>query len=119
VLSARQLDYVHAARALGASNLRVIVRHVLPNTLTYVIVASTLAVPGYILGEVALSFLGVGIEEPIPSWGLMLRDGQNTRTLVQAPWVLVPGLFIFITVFAYNFVGDGLRDALDPKAVEK
>ena len=118
VLSVRQLDYVRAARALGASNLRIIVRHILPNTFTYVIVAATLSVPGYILGEVALSFLGVGIEEPIPSWGLMLRDGQNLRTLMQAPWVLVPGLFIFITVFAYNFLGDGLRDALDPKAVE-
>ena len=118
VLAVRQLDYVHAAQALGASNLRIIVRHVLPNTLTYVIVAATLSVPGYILGEVALSFLGVGIEEPIPSWGLMLRDGQNLRTLVSAPWVLVPGAFIFVTVFAYNFLGDGLRDALDPKAVE-
>jgi peptide/nickel transport system permease protein len=118
VLAVRQLDYVRAAQALGASNLRIIVRHVLPNTLTYVIVAATLSVPGYILGEVALSFLGVGIEEPIPSWGLMLRDGQNLRTLVHAPWVLAPGAFIFVTVFAYNFLGDGLRDALDPKAVE-
>lgn len=118
VLAVRQLDYVRAAQALGASNLRIIVRHVLPNTLTYVIVAATLAVPGYILGEVALSFLGVGIEEPIPSWGLMLRDGQNLRTLINAPWVLVPGVFIFVTVFAYNFLGDGLRDALDPKAIE-
>lgn len=118
VLSLRQLDYVSAARALGANNLRIIVRHILPNTLTYVIVAATLSVPGYILGEVALSFLGVGIEEPIPSWGLMLRDGQNVRTLVTAPWVLIPGVFIFITVFAYNFLGDGLRDALDPKAIE-
>ena len=118
VLSVKQLDYVQAARALGSSHLAIIIRHVLPNTITYVIVAATLAVPGYILGEVSLSFLGVGIEEPTPSWGLMLRDAQTINTLKNAPWVLVPGVFIFITVFAYNFLGDGLRDALDPKAVE-
>jgi len=119
VLAVRDLDYIQAARALGASRPRIILRHVLPNTFTYVIVAATLAVPGYILGEVALSFLGVGIEEPEPSWGLMLQDGQNLRTLTQAPWVLAPGVFIFVTVFAFNFLGDGLRDALDPKAVDQ
>jgi peptide/nickel transport system permease protein len=118
VLSVKQLDYVRAAQALGAGHLRIIVRHILPNTFTFVIVAATLSVPGYILGEVGLSFLGVGIEEPTASWGLMLQDGQNQRTLVEAPWVLLPGVFIFVTVFAYNFLGDGLRDALDPKAVE-
>ena len=99
----------------GASPLRIIVHHLLPNTLTYVIVAATLSVPSYILGEVALSFLGVGIEEPQASWGNMLNDAQNLRTLVDFPWMLIPGVFIFITVFAFNFFGDGIRDALDPK----
>lgn len=118
VLSVKQQDFVNAARALGGSHLRIIIRHVLPNTLTFVIVAATLAVPGYILGEVALSFLGVGIEDPIPSWGLMLRDGQTVSVLASRPWILAPGVFIFITVFAFNFFGDGLRDALDPKAMD-
>ncbi len=118
VLAVKELDYVRAARSLGASHLRIIIRHLLPNTFTYVIVSATLAVPAYILGEVALSFLGVGIEEPTPSWGLMLHDGQTLHTLTSAPWILVPGVFIFVTVFAFNFLGDGLRDALDPKAVE-
>ena len=118
VLSVKQLDYIHAARVLGASHLRIIVRHLLPNTMTYVIVSATLSVPGYILGEVALSFLGVGIKEPTASWGLMLSDGQHITTLEKTPWLLMPGVFIFLTVFAFNFLGDGLRDALDPKAAE-
>lgn len=118
VLAIKQYDYVMAARALGASPLRQIVRHLLPNTFTYVIIAATVSVPGYILGEVALSFLGVGIEEPYPSWGNMLQDAQNIRALVDFPWLLIPGLFIFITVFAFNFFGDGVRDALDPKYLD-
>lgn len=115
VLSLKKLDYVNAARVLGASPWRIITRHLLPNTLTYVIIAATLAIPYYILGEVALSFLGVGIEEPQASWGNMLQDAQNLRALVDFPWLMIPGVFIFITVFAFNFLGDGVRDALDPK----
>lgn len=118
VLSIKKLDYVMAARALGASPLRQIVRHLLPNTLTYVIISATLSVPGYILGEVALSFLGVGIEEPYASWGNMLNEAQNIRALVDFPWLLIPGVFIFVTVFAFNFFGDGVRDALDPRYLE-
>ncbi len=118
VLAIKKLDYVMAARALGASPLRQITRHLLPNTLTYVIIAATLSVPGYILGEVALSFLGVGIEEPQASWGNMLNEAQNIRALVDFPWLLIPGVFIFITVFAFNFFGDGVRDALDPRYLE-
>lgn len=115
VLSIKKLDFVSAARVLGASRLRIIVFHLLPNTLTYVIISATLSVPYYILGEVALSYLGVGIEEPQASWGNMLHEAQSIRALVDFPWLLIPGVFIFITVFAFNFFGDGVRDALDPK----
>jgi peptide/nickel transport system permease protein len=117
VLSIRQNEYVTAARALGMGNSRIILRHILPNTMSFTIVAATISVPGYILGEVALSFLGVGIQEPQASWGLMLGQAQNVTVLSAFPWVLTPGYFIFITVLAYNFLGDGLRDALDPRKV--
>ena len=117
VLSLKERDYVIAARALGYSNLRVIVRHILPNTLSFVIVTATLSVPFFILSEVALSFLGVGIQEPEASWGNMLRDANGIRYLQDFPWVLIPGLFIFIAVMAWNFLGDGLRDAADPRTL--
>lgn len=116
VLSIRQTDYVTAAEALGMSRLRVIVRHVLPNTLSFVVVAATLAVPGYVLGEVVLSFLGVGIQEPDASWGNMLQQARSLTVLTDFPWLLyAPGMAIFVTVMAFNFLGDGLRDALDPR----
>jgi peptide/nickel transport system permease protein len=115
VLSIREYDYVRAAEALGASPLRVVLRHVLPNTASFVIVAATLSVPAYILGEVALSFLGAGVQEPTPSWGNMLREAQNVPVLASFPWILAPGAVIFLTVLAFNFLGDGLRDALDPR----
>jgi peptide/nickel transport system permease protein len=117
VLSLREFEYVTAARALGAGTLRILVRHILPNTMSFLIVAATIAVPGYILGEVTLSFLGIGIQEPQASWGNMLTDAQNIRVLKSFPWMLVPGFFIFITVLAYNFLGDGLADALNPRKV--
>lgn len=117
VLSLRTNDYVVAARALGAPTGRLLVRHILPNTFSFAIVSATLAIPGYILGEVALSFLGLGIQEPEASWGNMLREAQQAGVLLDSPWVIVPGVFIFLTVLAYNFLGDGLRDATDPRAV--
>jgi peptide/nickel transport system permease protein len=117
VLAIRENDYVRAAQALGVPPLRIVVRHVLPNTASFVIVAATLSVPRYILGEVALSFLGAGIQEPTPSWGNMLREAQNVPILASFPWILSPGVLIFCTVLAFNFLGDGLRDALDPRAV--
>lgn len=117
VLSLRQNDYVVAARALGVSTRRIIVRHVLPNTFSFAIVSASLAIPGYILGEVALSFLGLGIQEPEASWGNMLRSAKETSTLLESPWTVAPGVFIFLTVLAFNFLGDGLRDAADPRAV--
>jgi peptide/nickel transport system permease protein len=117
VLSIKEREYVLAARALGYSDLRIIVRHILPNTFSFVIVTATLSVPFYILGEVALSFLGAGIQEPEASWGNMLTAAQNNRYLTDFPWVLTPGFFIFVAVMAWNFLGDGLRDAADPRTL--
>jgi peptide/nickel transport system permease protein len=116
-LSLREQQFVLAARSLGQSHLKIIVRHILPNTFSYVIVAATLSVPYYILGEVVLSFLGVGIQEPNASWGNMLTAAQNTEYLRNYPWLLAPGAAIFITVLAFNFLGDGLRDAADTKSL--
>ncbi len=116
-LSLREQQFILAARALGQSHLKVIVRHILPNTFSYVIVAATLSVPYYILGEVVLSYLGVGIQEPSASWGLMLNAAQNTEYMRNYPWLLAPGAAIFVTVLAFNFLGDGLRDAADTKSL--
>jgi peptide/nickel transport system permease protein len=116
VLALRENEYVTAARALGAGPLRVLFRHIVPNTLSFLIVAATISVPGYILGEVFLSFLGVGVQEPVASWGNMLTAAQSVRVLTSYPWVLTPGFLIFVTVMAFNFLGDGLSDALNPRA---
>ena len=116
-LSLREQQFVLAARSLGQSHLKVIVRHILPNTFSYVIVAATLSVPYYILGEVVLSYLGVGIQPPNASWGLMLSDAQNITYLQNYPWLFAPGAAIFVTVLAFNFLGDGLRDAADTKSL--
>jgi peptide/nickel transport system permease protein len=110
-------EYVLAVRALGASHLRVIVRHVLPGTLSYAIVAATLAIPAGMLGESGLSFLGLGIQDPEASWGNMLQQTMNIVNIRYYPWLLVPGVMIFVTVVAFQFLGDGLRDALDPRTV--
>jgi peptide/nickel transport system permease protein len=116
VLSVREREYVEAARALGVSDAKIIVRHVIPSTFTFAIVAATLSIPGYILGEAGLSFLGLGIRDPMPSWGNMLSAAQSLSVLEQQTWILAPGVAIFITTLAFNFLGDGLRDALDPKS---
>jgi peptide/nickel transport system permease protein len=113
VLSAREVDYVQAARSLGMGSFRIILRHVLPNITSYLLVAATVALPGYILGESALSFLGLGIKEPMTSWGLLLQDAQSFEALRLYPWLLTPGLMIVVAVLAFNFVGDALRDAAD------
>jgi peptide/nickel transport system permease protein len=108
-------DFIQAARAIGLHNSRIIGKHVLPNTIGYTVVAMTLRIPGYILGEAALSILGLGIMEPTASWGNMLEKAMNIAELDQHPWVLWPGVFIFIAVICFNLVGDGLRDAVDPR----
>src|SRR6185369_8907075 len=115
-LSLREQQFVLAARAAGATPIRVIGRHILPNTFSYVIVAATLSVPYYILGEVVLSFLGVGIQEPQASWANMLTAAEDVNYLQSFPWLLAPSAAIFITVLAFNFLGDGLRDAADTKS---
>jgi oligopeptide transport system permease protein len=113
-LSAKQAEYVEAARSLGASAARIILRHVVPNVVGPVIVFSTLLVPTVILVESFLSFLGLGVQEPSTSWGLLISQGVGS--LDSAPWLLVvPAAFLAATMFAFNFIGDGLRDALDPK----
>ncbi len=118
VLTIRKQEYVTAAEALGYGRLRIIARHILPNTMSYVIVAATLSIPSYILGEVVLSFIGVGVQEPSASWGNMLNQARSIRALTSFPWLLyAPGTAIFLTVMAFNVLGDGLRDALDPRRV--
>lgn len=118
-LSLRSREFVLASRTIGTSNARIIFSHILPNTMGPIIVAATLSIGGVILSEAALSYLGLGINPPTPSWGNILNDAQNYTVLKTAPWYpFFPGLMILITVLCFNFVGDGLRDALDPKAIE-
>lgn len=113
VLSQRSKDYVEGARAIGASQWRIMFRHVLPNCLTPVLVAAALAIPGVIMGEAGLSYLGLGIKPPQPSWGQMIAEGQSL--LLLAPWIsMIPGVFILIATLGFNLVGDGLRDYFDP-----
>ena len=114
VLSVRQKEYIEAARTIGADDRRIMSRHVLPNILGPLIVAETLAIPTYIATEAFLSFIGLGVNPPTPSWGIMIADGA--RTIRSYPHiVLFPAIFLALTMFAFNFVGDGLRDALDPR----
>ncbi len=112
--SARSRPYVEAARALGAPRFRIVMRHVVPSVLGYATVAATLSIPGFILGESALSLLGLGIQEPASSWGNLLAQAEDIQNLLRYPWILIPGLFIFLAVMAFNFLGDYLRDRLDP-----
>lgn len=113
VLSIRERDFTLAARAIGARDARIITLHILPNALAPIIVGATLGVGGAIIAESSLSFLGLGVQVPTPSWGNMLQDSQSTMS--SRPWLTIfPGIAILITVLGINFVGDGLRDALDP-----
>ena len=115
-LSLRQNQYVLAAQSMGQPTLVILFKHVLPNLLSYLLVATTLSIPGYVLGEAALSFLGLGIQEPSASWGLMLSQAQAVKVFyLNFWWLLTPGLAIFVTVIAYNVLGDVLRDIVDPK----
>lgn len=116
VLSVREREYVEAGKALGLSDYKLITRHILPSTFTYAIIAATMSVPGYILAESGLSFLGLGIRDPMASWGNMLAAAQNLTTLTTRHWILAPAVAIFLTTLAFNLLGDGLRDALDPKS---
>lgn len=114
VLSLRNQEFTEASRALGMSDLQIIARHMMPNSLPPIIVSATLSLGGVIIVESALSFLGFGIQQPVATWGNMLQDVQ--KDMFRAPWkALIPGFMIFVTSLAFNYVGDGLRDALDPR----
>ena len=116
VLVLRQLEFIQAIRALGSSDLRIIVRHVLPGVVAPVVIASTLGVAGAIMAEAALSFLGLGVQPPTPSWGGMVAEGRDLNQLRTAPWTsLFPGLAIGAVILGFNLLGDALRDALDPR----
>lgn len=117
VLSLRNEDYVLAAKLAGASDFRIIFRHLIPATFSHIIVVSTLAMPAMILAETALSFLGLGLRPPITSWGVLLKEVQNFQSIALYPWVFAPALAIAIAILAFNFLGDGLRDASDPYTV--
>jgi peptide/nickel transport system permease protein len=119
VLSLREQEFTFAAKALGANNWRVILRHLLPQTFSYVIVVMSLIIPGYILFESVLSFYGLGIQPPATSWGLMLNTAQSfagVTGLTERWWIFIPGIFIFVSVLTWNLLGDGLRDAFDPRS---
>lgn len=114
LLELREADFVMAARISNMGDMEIIIKHLLPSFASFLIVVLSLAVPGMILAETALSFLQIGIRPPAVSWGVLLQDAQNIRSLSQSPWLLIPGLFVIATVLAFNFLGDGLRDAADP-----
>ncbi len=119
VLSVKKREFVTAAESIGASNMRIIIKHILPQTLSYVIVAMTLSVPSYILSESGLSFLGLGIQQPDASWGNMLKEAQEFSNIISRPWLLMPGFLIFVAVLSFNLIGDTIRDAVDPNSKER
>ena len=113
-ISLREEDFIKAARVTGCGNMRIIVKHMVPSFMSYLIASMTLSVPGMILGETSLSFIGLGLREPMISWGVILSDAQNLNSVVRYTWLMLPALAVSITVLAFNFLGDGLRDAADP-----
>jgi peptide/nickel transport system permease protein len=116
VMAFRETDFILAAREMGASDSRIIFRHLYPNCLSHIIVIMTLQIPAIILSEAFLSFLGIGIQEPLTSWGLLMNDANDLQTLGVNPWIMLPVVFIVTAVLGFNFMGDGLRDAADPYA---
>ena len=114
ILAYRQEDYTVAAQAMGASDRRIILVHMLPNAASHIIVVATLSIPGMILAETSLSFLGLGIQPPAVSWGVLLQNAQEVAIVLDRPWLLLPGLFVVLAVLSFNFLGDGIRDAVDP-----
>lgn len=115
-MATREEGFAMAATLSGASGLRIIFKHLLPSSYSYIIASLTLSIPGMILGETALSFIGLGLQPPAISWGVLLSGSQAVRVLANTPWLLIPGIFVIITILCYNFMGDGLRDAADPYA---
>ena len=117
LLSLREEDFTIAARVSGVGEWRIITKHLLPLFTSYIVVAITLAVPGMIIGETSLSFIGLGIQPPAVSWGTLLQDSQMIANVALHPWLLIPALFVIVTVLMFNFLGDGLRDAADPYSI--
>jgi peptide/nickel transport system permease protein len=113
-LALREEDFVMAARLAGSGEIRIVLRHMVPSFLSHIIASITLSIPGMILAETSLSFLGLGLRPPLISWGVLLQEAQNVRSVALAPWLLLPGIAVVITVLSFNFMGDGLRDAADP-----
>lgn len=116
VLSIKNQEFVQAAKSIGQSKFGIIIKHILPQTTSFVIVAMTLSVPSYILSESGLSFLGLGIQQPDASWGNMLKEAQEFTNIIYRPWLLTPGFLIFVAVLSFNLIGDTIRDVLDPKS---
>ena len=120
VLSIKEQEFVQAAQAMGGRSLYIIIRHILPQTATYVIISATLSIPSFIVAESVLSLIGLGIQQPDPSWGNLLSIAANPSILVLQPWLIwPPALMIILTVLSFNLVGDGLRDALDPRSLQR
>ncbi len=117
VLSYKQMEFVEAARAIGANDTRIMVKHLLPNILGPLIVAETMAIPGYIFVEAFLSFIGLGVNAPTPSWGIMISEGVQALR-VYPNQVFIPAIALSLTTLAFNFLGDGLRDAFDPRQID-
>ena len=113
-MSWRNEPFVTAARLDGTGEMTIIMRHLVPSFVSHIIASVTLAIPAMIIAETSLSFLGIGLRPPVVSWGVLLQEAQNIRSLAEAPWLLAPGVMVIVTVLALNFVGDGLRDAADP-----
>ena len=116
LLSMREEDFALAAKLVGCSDARIVFRHLLPGFMSHLIASLTLSIPAMILGETALSYLGLGLYRPAVSWGIMLADTRNIQAIARLPWMLIPGIWVLITVLLFNFLGDGLRDAADPYA---
>ena len=117
VMAFRETDFILAAKEMGASDARILFKHLFPNSLSHIIVVLTLTVPSIILAEAFLSFLGIGIQEPLVSWGTLMQDAQNLQTLGSNLWIMTPVIFIVTAVLGFNFLGDGLRDAADPYSI--
>jgi len=113
-ISLKQEDFVMAAELVGCSKPRIIFRHMVPSFISHIIAATTLAIPAIIISETSLSFLGLGLRPPAISWGVLLQDAQNIQALVLSPWLLFPSIAVIVAVLAFNFMGDGIRDAADP-----
>ena len=114
IIAIREADFIVAAKLCGASDMRIIFKHMIPTFISYIIVDLTISFPNMILSETSLSFLGLGLRPPVTSWGVLLKAAQNIDTIMSSPWMLIPSIFVILAVLSFSFVGDGLRDAADP-----